>query len=108
MVSIDDLQKPSTGMSKIIVAIGIGLFSLLILNIFNILSFWMLTAVLVGVALVLKFGAPSIGTVVVLVFLGFLVVGIAQSDFFKGVAVFQPDVFKGLDGWESSGGAEGG
>ena len=64
MVNTDGLQRPSTDMSKIIVAVGIGLFSLLILNIFDLLSFWTLVAALVGVALVLKYGAPSVGTVV--------------------------------------------
>ena len=66
MAITDDLQRPSTDMSKIIVAMGIGLFSLLILNIFDLLSFWTLVVVLVGVALVLKFGAPSVWTMVVI------------------------------------------
>ena len=108
MVSIDDLQKPSTGMSKIIVAIGIGLFSLLILNIFDILSFWTLAAVLVGVALVLKFGAPSIGAVATLAIAGLLVIGIVQvvQLFSDDMDVFDASVEQGMGNWICGGGAK--
>ena len=108
MVSIDDLQKPSKGMSKIIVAIGIGLFSLLILNIFDILSFWTLAAVLVGVALVLKFGAPSIGAVATLAIAGLLVIGIVQvvQLFSDDMDVFDASVEQGIGNWIGGGGAK--
>lgn len=79
MVGTDNLQRPSTDMSKIIVAMGIGLFSLLILNIFDLLSFWTLVAVLGGVIMVLKFGAPSVGTVLVLVVIIFIILLIPES-----------------------------
>jgi hypothetical protein len=105
MVSIDDLQKPSTGMSKIIVAVAIGLFSLLILNIFNLLSFWTLVAVLVGVAMVLKFGVPSVGTVTTLVLTVVVIAVVVSAVWWLWNSGYDYGIFqkKGLQGWEGTG-----
>ena len=113
MVDADNLQKPSTDTSKIIVAIGIGLFSLLILNIFDLLSFWTLVAVLVGVAMVLKFGVPSIGTVatlvvivVILALVGSVLSPVGEMIFGKHRFVFDAGPDQWLGGWEASEGAD--
>lgn len=112
MVGTEDLQRPSTDMSKIIVAVGIGLFSLLILNIFDLLSFWTLVAVLVGVVLVLKFGMPSVGTVVALVIVGILVIGVMQIGNVLqqiktgGLVVSDASLEQQLGGWEAQEGSK--
>ena len=80
-----------------------------IITFFVVLSRKSETSALSSLTAKLPLLKKAVGWTVVAVALVVLVIVIAQSDFLRGVTVFQPNVFKGLDGWESSGGAfEGG